>query len=227
VGSAALAALCALDGAAIANAIETFGVRLRNEGFADSSVRSLFPDLPAAASYAVTARIRCSTPPPVGYQYTDRTDWWHYIISVPAPRFVVVQDVDDRPGLGGFVGELHATILRALDCIGYATNGSVRDADAVRARVGLPMFASGIAVSHAFAHVVEFGEPVQIGGLRVGSGDLLFGDRHGLQSVPPQLVERIPDAAARMTAHERRIIALCRSPQFSIDALTQLVRSSR
>jgi len=227
VGSAALAALCALDGAAIANAIETFGVRLRNEGFADSSVRSLFPDLPAAAGYAVTARIRCSTPPPVGYQYTDRTDWWHYIISVPAPRFVVVQDVDDRPGLGGFVGELHATILRALDCIGYATNGSVRDADAVRARVGLPMFASGIAVSHAFAHVVEFGEPVQIGGLRVGSGDLLFGDRHGLQSVPPQLVERIPDAAARMTAHERRIIALCRSPQFSIDALTQLVRSSR
>ena len=227
MGSAALAALCALDGAAIANAIETFGVRLRNEGFADSSVRSLFPDLPAAAGYAVTARIRCSTPPPVGYQYTDRTDWWHYIISVPAPRFVVVQDVDDRPGLGGFVGELHATILRALDCIGYATNGSVRDADAVRARVGLPMFASGIAVSHAFAHVVEFGEPVQIGGLRVGSGDLLFGDRHGLQSVPPQLVERIPDAAARMTAHERRIIALCRSPQFSIDALTQLVRSSR
>jgi len=227
VGSAALAALCALDGAAIANAIETFGVRLRNEGFADSSVRSLFPDLPAAAGYAVTARIRCSTPPPVGYHYTDRTDWWHYIISVPAPRFVVVQDVDDRPGLGGFVGELHATILRALDCVGYATNGSVRDADAVRARVGLPMFASGIAVSHAFAHVVEFGEPVQIGGLRVGSGDLLFGDRHGLQSVPPQLVERIPDAAARMTAHERWIIALCRSPQFSIDALTQLVRSSR
>jgi 4-hydroxy-4-methyl-2-oxoglutarate aldolase len=227
VGSAALAALCALDGAAIANAIETFGVRLRNEGFADSSIRSLCPDLPAAAGYAVTARIRCSTPPPVGYQYTDRTDWWHYIIGVPAPRFVVVQDVDERPGLGGFVGELHATILRALDCVGYATNGSVRDADAVRARVGLPMFASGIAVSHAFAHVVEFGEPVQIGGLRVGSGDLLFGDRHGLQSVPPQLVERIPDAAARMMAHERRIIALCRSPQFSIDALTQLVRSSR
>jgi 4-hydroxy-4-methyl-2-oxoglutarate aldolase len=231
VGSAAsnavLGALCALDGAAIANAIETFGVRLRNEGFADSSIRTLFPDLPPAAGYAVTARIRCSTPPPVGYQYTDRTDWWQYILSVPAPRFVVVEDVDASPGLGGFVGELHATILSALDCAGYATNGSVRDADAVRARVGLPMFASGVAVSHAFAHVVEFGEPVQIGGLRIGSGDLLFGDAHGVQSVPPQLVERIPEAVARMMAHERKIIALCRSPQFSIDALTRLVRSSR
>jgi len=224
---AALNALCALDGATIANAIETFEVRLRNEGFADSSVRSLFPDLPPAAGHAVTAKIRCSTPPPVGYQYTDRTDWWHYIVSVPAPRFVVVEDVDERPGLGGFVGELHATILRALDCAGYATNGSIRDADAVRARVGLPMFASGISVSHAFAHIVEFGTPVQVGGLRVASGDLLFGDAHGVQSIPPQVVERIPSVVAGMMAHERRIIALCRSPQFSIDALTQLVRSSR
>jgi 4-hydroxy-4-methyl-2-oxoglutarate aldolase len=227
VGTAALDALCALDGAAIANAIETFDVRLRNEGFADCSIRSLFPDLPPAAGYAVTARIRCSTPPPVGYQYTDRTDWWHYIVSVPAPRFVVVEDVDERTGLGGFVGELHATILRALDCVGYATNGSIRDADAVRTRVALPMFASGVAVSHAFAHVVEFGGPVQIGGLRVTSGDLLFGDAHGLQSVPPQLVERIPGVAAGMMAHERRIIALCRSPHFSIDALAPLVRSAR
>jgi regulator of RNase E activity RraA len=225
-GNPVLSALCALDGAAIANAIETFGVRLRNEGFADSSIRSLFPELPPAAGYAVTARIRSSTPPPVGYQYTDRTDWWHYIIGVPPPRFVVVEDVDGRPGLGGFVGELHATILRALDCIGYATNGSVRDSDAVRARVGLPMFATGVAVSHAFAHIVEFGEAVQIGGLRVASGDLLFGDAHGLQSVPTQIAEQIPGVAARMMAHERRIIALCRSPQFSIDALTRLVRSS-
>jgi 4-hydroxy-4-methyl-2-oxoglutarate aldolase len=227
VGSAVLGALCALDGAAVANAIETFDVRLRNEGFADSSIRSLFPDLPPAAGYAVTARIRCSTPPPVGYQYTDRTDWWHYIVTVPAPRFVVVEDADERPGLGGFVGELHATILQALDCVGYATNGSVRDAAAVRAHVALPMFASGVAVSHAFSHIVDFGTPVRIGGLRVASGDLLFGDGHGVQSVPPQLVDRIPEAAAAMTAHERKIIGLCRSTQFSIDALTHLVRSSR
>jgi 4-hydroxy-4-methyl-2-oxoglutarate aldolase len=220
-------ALGALDGAAIANAIETFGVRLRNEGFADPSIRALFPDLPPAVGYAATARIRCSTPPPVGHQYADRTDWWHYIVSVPAPRFVVVEDADGRPGLGGFVGELHATILRALDCVGYATNGSVRDVADVRAHVGLPLFAAGVAVSHAFAHIVEFGAPVQIGGLRIASGDLLFGDTHGLQSIPPQLLDRIPGAVAGMMAHERRIIALCRSPQFSIDALTRLVRSFR
>jgi hypothetical protein len=45
--------------------------------------------------------------------------------------------------------------------------------------------------------------------------------------VPPQLVDQIPRVVAGMKAHERDIIALCRSPQFSIDALTQLVRSSQ
>jgi 4-hydroxy-4-methyl-2-oxoglutarate aldolase len=223
----AVNALGALDGAALANAIETFGVRLRNEGFADGSIRCLFPDLPPAVGYAATARIRCSSPPPVGHQYLDRTDWWTYILSVPAPRFVVVQDVDERPGFGGFMGEVHSSILRALGCAGYATNGSVRDLAAVRGRVAFPLFASGVAVSHAFAHIVDFGAPVEIGGLPVASGDLLFGDAHGVQAVPPQLVERLPAAVAELTLREREIVALCRSPQFSLDALRALVRRSR
>jgi len=31
------------------------------------------------------------------------------------------------------------------------------------------------AVSHAYAHLEEFGEPVEIGGLMISSGDLLHG----------------------------------------------------
>ena len=212
-----------LDGAALANAIETFGVRLRNEGFADGSVRSLFDDLAPAVGYAVTARIRCSAPPPVGHRYHDRTDWWNYIVSLPGPRFVVVQDLDDRPGLGAFVGEVHANILRALGCVAYATNGAVRDVPAVR-RIGFPFFAAQVAVSHAFAHIVDFGQPVEIGGLPVASGDLLFGDTHGLLSVPPDLVERLPVVATEMVKKEQEVIRLCQSPHFSVDTLRDLVR---
>jgi len=122
-----------LDGASVSNAIETFGLRLRNEGFADASLRCLVPDQAPAIGYAVTARIRCSAPPPVGLSYHDRTDWWHYIVSTPAPRIVVVQDEDEHPGLGAFVGDVHTAILQALGCVGYATNGTVRDVAAVRA----------------------------------------------------------------------------------------------
>ena len=221
---AALDLLRKLDGATLANAIETFDVRLRNEGFADSSVRNLTPPGPPAIGYAVTAKIRCSSPPPVGHSYHDRTDWWNYIVSVPAPRFVVVQDVDDRPGLGAFVGDVHASILRALDCVAYGTNGSVRDVEAV-GRTAFQFFASSIAVSHAFSHIVEFSGPVEIGGLPIASGDLLFGDAHGLQSVPPEIVGGLLPVAADLIAVEQAVIHLCQSSEFSIDKLRDLVRS--
>jgi 4-hydroxy-4-methyl-2-oxoglutarate aldolase len=212
-----------LDGAAVSNAIETFEVRLRNEGFADSTLRCQFPDLPAVVGHAVTARIRCSAPPPVGHSYHDRTDWWNYIVSVPAPRIVVVQDVDARAGLGAFVGDVHAQILHALGCVAYATNGSVRDLADVRT-LGFQFFAPTVAVSHAFAHIVDFGNPVEVGGLAVSTGDVLFGDCNGLLSVPPELLSGIPDAIDRLEAKEAHVIALCRSPRFSIEGLRTLVK---
>jgi regulator of RNase E activity RraA len=224
---ATVTALRALDGASVANAIETFDVRLRNEGFADSSIRCLSPLLPPAVGHAVTAKIRCSSPPPVGHHYHDRTDWWNYIVSVPAPRFVVVEDIDDRAGLGGFVGGTHANILRALGCVGYATNGSVRDVAEASDSARLALFATGVAVSHAFAHIVEFGEPVRIGGLCVTTGDLLFGDQHGVQSIPQSLVEALPGTVAEMKEQEQRVVEFCRSREFSIDGLRTLVRSLR
>ena len=212
-----------LNGASVANAIETFGLRLRNEGFADASLRCLNPGKAPVIGYAVTARIRCSAPPPVGHGYHDRTDWWNYIVNVPAPRFVVVQDVDEHPGTGAFVGDVHAAILQALGCVGYATNGTVRDVEDVR-KLGFQLLASGVAVSHAFAHIVDFGGPVEVGGLAVATGDILFADCAGLQSVPPSIVEQVPETVARMQTQEEQVIAFCRSPQFSIDGLRALVR---
>jgi regulator of RNase E activity RraA len=213
----------ALDAPSVSNAIETFDLRLRNEGFADGRLRGLIPNQPPVIGHAVTARIRCSAPPPVGRSYHDRTDWWTYIVSVPAPRLVVVQDLDERPGLGAFVGDVHAHILLALGCVAYATNGTVRDLDEIRT-LGFQLFASGAAVSHAFAHIVDFGEPVEIAGLSVSSGDILFGDSSGLLLVPPSIVADVPAAAEQLRRKESHIIALCRSAEFSIAGLRALVR---
>ncbi len=212
-----------LDSASVCNAVETFDVRLRNEGFADGRVRCLFPERAPVIGHAVTARIRCSQPPPVGHSYHDRTDWWNSIVSIPAPRIVVVQDVDAQPGLGAFVGDVHAHILHALGCVGYATNGTVRDVHRVR-DLGVQLFASGPAVSHAFAHIVDFGEPVEIAGLTVSPGDVLFGDAGGLLSVPAAIAALVPDVVDEMQAKEAHVIAFCRSAQFSIEVLRTLVR---
>jgi 4-hydroxy-4-methyl-2-oxoglutarate aldolase len=211
-----------LDTCSVSNAVETFDTRLRNEGFTDATIQCVFPGLPTIVGHAVTARIRGSAPPAAS-AYCDRTDWWAHILTVPAPRIVVIQDDDERPGLGAFVGEVHANILWALGCVGYVSNGSVRDVAKV-AQLGFQMFASHLSVSHAYVHMVEFGQPVTVAGLRVSPGDVLVGDRHGLVSIPDSIVTEVPAVAERMAAAERDVISLCQSPQFSLEQLRVAVR---
>jgi 4-hydroxy-4-methyl-2-oxoglutarate aldolase len=212
-----------LDSCVVSNAIETFNIRLRNQGFTNDDIQCVFDDLPPVVGYAVTATIRSSTPPPVGHVYADRTDWWSHIVTIPTPRIVVVQDLDERPGIGAFLGEVHANILRALGCVAYVTNGAVRDLPGVR-RSQLQAFAGNRSPSHAFVHIVGFGEPVQVAGLQVSSGDLLFGDRHGIVAVPPDLAPRIPSTVATMRQRDRRIVEFCRSHDFTIDGLRTIVQ---
>jgi len=222
-----LQALRMLDACTLANTIETFNERLRNEGFVDHSVRSLFPELAPMVGYAATVRIRGSFRPTTAGIYPDRTDWWDYIVSLPAPRVLVVQDTASRPGLCSLVGEVHMSILQALRCVGVVTNGAVRDIPAARS-AGFHYFAGSVSVSHGYVHIIDFGQPALIGGLTIQSGELLHGDLHGVQSVPLAIAAQIPAAAAQILAREQALIACCRSPEFTIDKLrASLARNSK
>ena len=211
-----------LDAGTLANAIETFQKRLRNEGFIDHTVHCLCPRLEPMVGYAATLRIRGSTPPTAGGAYADRTDWWNYVLTLPTPRVAVVQDISARPGLGALVGAVHMNILRALQCVGVVTNGAVRDLPAAES-VGFHYFAGSLTVSHAYVHIVEIGSEVEIGGLKIQSGDLLHGDSHGAQSIPLDIAAQIPPVAAQIAAQEQAIIDLCRSPDFSLERLRTLI----
>lgn len=187
--------LRALDACTVSNAIERLDVRLRNDGFTDISVRCLSPSLPPMVGYAATGRIRTASAPTARHWYYERMDWWEYLATIPAPSVIVFEDVDAQPGFGALFGEIHAQIGRALGCIGYVTNGAVRDLPGIQ-RTGFHLFARGVSVSHAYAHVVDFGGPVEVGRLRVNPGDLLHGDLHGVVSVPAAIAGEIPKVAA-------------------------------
>jgi len=217
-----LEALRLLDGCTLANAIETFNVRLRNEGFTDGTLRCLFPSLPPIVGYAATIKIRGSAPPTAAGLYAQRTDWWTYVQSLPAPNIIVAQDIASHPGLGALLGQVHFNIQRALGCVGIVTNGAVRSIPTAEA-LGLQIFAGKVSVSHAYTHIVEFGTPVEVDGLKVHSGELLHGDQHGVQSIPMGLAGQLPAVAARIAAEKQAIIALCQSPEFSLEKLRAAV----
>jgi regulator of RNase E activity RraA len=208
-----------------ASVIETFGVRLCNAGFADSRIRCQFKELPVVVGYAATARIRSANPPmdSRGYFYYDRADWWNQILTIPAPRIVVIEDLDDPAGLGAFVGAVHANILRALGCVALVTNGSVRDVPDIRP-TGFQVFASNVAVSHAYAHVFDFGSAVQVGGLKISPGELVQGDLHGVQTIPLEIADRVPAKAREILKRRKRLIDLCQSDDFSLEKLQQVMK---
>jgi regulator of RNase E activity RraA len=214
-----------LDTCTVSNAIERFKVRLRNEGFVQGSVHCQFPGFQPMLGYAVPARARCSNPPMAGRCYYDRMDWWEYVLTIPEPRVIVLQDVDRQPGIGAFVGEIHAQIGLALHCVGCVTNGAVRDLPAVE-KAGFHLFAGSVAVSHSYAHIVDFGEPVEIGGLKIHPGDLVQGDRHGVHTIPNEIASEIPKVAAGLVTEERALIELCRSPGFSLTELAASLRKT-
>ena len=182
------------------------------------------------AGYAATVRIRSSSPPMEGPGFSTegpgfygRTDWLDYLLTVPPPRVVVIEDLDKPPGLGAFIGEVHANILLALGCIGLVTNGAVRDLPEVRS-IGFQMFASNVSVSHVFAHVLDFGVTVQMGGLEIRPGDLIHGDRHGIQTIPLEISEKVPSVVREILQRRRQLIGVFSSTDFSLDKLREALK---
>jgi 4-hydroxy-4-methyl-2-oxoglutarate aldolase len=211
------------DTCTIANAIEHFKVRLRNEGYTLPGLQCVTGGSPRLLGYAATCRVRSADPPMSGNAYVDRTDWWKKMGLLPVPRIAVFQDLDAADSGASTIGEVHAAILKAFHCEGMITNGSVRDIPGV-SRMEFPMFAPAVSVSHAYMHIVDFGAPVEIFGLPVRSGDLLYADIHGVVSIPLDIAARIPEVASGIRAREREIIDLCQSPEFSLERLLQVVQ---
>jgi 4-hydroxy-4-methyl-2-oxoglutarate aldolase len=220
-----LAALAELDSCSVANAIECFDVRLRNEGFTDGTIRCRLPLLPPMVGHAMTIRIRAASPSWKGDNYLGRNDWWTNLQFGPAPQVLVIQDMDRQAGTGAFIGEVHAAILQAMGCAGAITNGAVRGLPGVE-RLGFRLFSGNVSVSHAYIHVIEVGGVVEVGGLRVAPGDLIHGDVHGVVRVPLNIANELPAVAARIREQEQRVVHYCQSPEFNLGQLRSVVASN-
>ena len=219
-------ALQQFDTCTIANAMEEFKIRLRNEGYTKPGLACRTGHYPPVVGFAATCRVKAADPPITGGYYFHREDWWAAIESMPVPRIAVIEDLDQPPSAGACVGEVHAAMLKALHCAGVITNGAVRNLPAVSA-MKFPMFSRSVAVSHAYLHMVDFGREVEIFDLRIREGDLLMADCHGVISIPLGVVDELPAVAARIHAERRRIIDVCLSPDFSTETLQQILQNDR
>jgi hypothetical protein len=205
----------------ISNAIELFAVRPRHTGFLPHTIRCLLPDLGPVVGYAVTSKTRAAPPGSDEPSGDLLGDYFRYVASLPGPKIAVGHDLDDPPGLGAQFGEVTATIHQKLGCVGHITSGCPRDLDEVHA-LGFQLFGLNPCVSHAYVRLVEFETPVTIGGVEIGSGDLIHADKHGVCLIPHQIAHRLAEACAEVERREQPLLEICRSDDFTLEEYIRL-----
>jgi len=216
LSEAELQALRAWPTPAISNAIETFDVRPRNQGFM-LGIKCIFPDLGPMVGYACTATMLADQPATEKDRGATQAHWDN-ILATPAPRVTVIHDLDQPRCIGSLWGEVNANVHRALGCLGVVTDGGVRDLDEVH-ELGFRFFAADVIPSHAYVHIVDSGNPVKVGGLVVNNGDLIHADKHGVVVIPHEIAREVPAACQKVEDRERRTINFCKSPDFNAEAL--------
>ncbi len=123
------------------------------------------------------------------------------------PGTVIVIAHQGRTDSAGWGGNLSRAAKRN-GAVAVICDGAVRDVDEAR-QVGLPLFATGATPRTARGRTVErsWGQPVEIAGVTVESGDLVVADSTGVVFLPFRHVSDILDKATSIVAREASMAA--------------------
>jgi regulator of RNase E activity RraA len=214
-----IAELQTMDTPTVCNALELLVPRRRGYGFTTQPLVCTRPELKPIVALARTATIRAAHPgdltPEAGRALSDA--YYAYIDAGPKPSVVVIQDLDAQRGYGAYWGEVNSSIHMGFGCVAVITDGGVRDLPEIAP--GFQMLAGRVIPSHAFVHVVDFGRPVDVAGMRVRDGDLIHADQHGAVVIPHEVAAAVRGSADQVIRRERVIIDAARQPGFDFAKL--------
>ena len=132
----------------------------------------------------------------------------HKAIDLAEPGDVIVVD-----GGGDLTNSLFGELMLAhaikRQIAGLVLNGSIRDADALRAQ-DLPVYAAGITHRGPYKDGPgEINVTVAIDGMTIAPGDLVIGDRDGVLSIPLEDTDAVLAATqAKHAAEEKQMVAI-------------------
>ena len=103
-------------------------------------------------------------------------------------------------------GELMATRAKHLGAAGALVDGFARDIGGILA-IGFPTFSTGAYAQDQGPRgkVVDFRVPVEIDGITIAPGALLFGDNEGVVVIPPAVEEEVVRRALEKARGERLV----------------------
>lgn len=120
------------------------------------------------------------------------------------PGDVAVMATGAHPKIGPW-GELLTTAAKARKAAGCLTDGLTRDVAAIR-KLGFPVFAGGIGPldSKGRGEVAAIDVPVEVAGVKISPGDIVFGDADGVVAIPREIEREVLARAFEKVSGENR-----------------------
>lgn len=146
------------------------------------------------------------------------------------PRIVVMKTIGSRPQHECVTGDGMGKTFMAAGIGGVVTDGGVRDVPAMT-RLGLPVFAAGLACDHACLVYHLATAPIAVSGVTIAEGDLIHGDVNGVLRVPARYHHAIVEACCLTRDFETRahIVGRCSgiSPAAKFERTLGLAKARR
>ncbi|BCM20746.1 RraA family protein [Mesorhizobium sp. J8] len=129
-----------------------------------------------------------------------------YVASGASPRYALW-------------GELMSTRAKILGAHGALVDGFARDTDGIKA-LGFPCFCTGYYAQDQGLRgkVIDYRCALEIGGVRIEPGTLLFGDKEGVLVIPRQAEEEVVRLALEKVRGEKLVAKAIREGMSAVDA---------
>ena len=179
------------------------------DAYSGPELRCLFPDLPLPIiGYAMTSEWTAGE---TGGANVDALAWIDHMEAMPGPKIAVLADAGSRPGRGGIVGDGMIAEYMAFGCVGAVIGGSVMDIIPM-AKLGTPVWATGVVPAYDQLRMASWGGPVSIGPLKIADGDIIMADQGGVIRIPRHAVQVVLDGMAAFRELERSVAEVSRRP---------------
>lgn len=124
-------------------------------------------------------------------------------------------------------GDRVAGMIKNSGAVGFVTDGPMRDYAGI-AEVGLPCWCNGLNPGSPFSNGPgTVGLPIQIGGRRVATGDLMVADRDGVVVVPFEMIDHVAAELARVRGLEHKLDSDVANGLSVAPAISELLRSEK
>lgn len=184
-----------LDSAILSDILNDMGI--------SSTISGLVPNLPGKKIFARANTLKLGAIK-FGDDYRGIYDGLDtYSRITPGEVIVVENEVSER----AYFGKLNAHLAIRSGAVGTIVAGVTRDIDAVN-QLDYPVFSEGYSCADVKRNAVVIGHqvPIEIQGVSINPGDLIFADRCGVVRIPRKHERQVLSEAINIIDKENRVL---------------------